>query len=154
MVAGIHVENRGSVIAAFAREGSAVYLRREPDNPHDSNAIRIFLENGADIGFVPREDAARLAPFFDSGCRQDAEITKILDRGRIPIPVVDVRLYPLDADVGMIVNFEQDQVSLARTGNSQDSGFFAPEKNNDLWMLIAVLILIIGGVVVFGIAKN
>jgi HIRAN domain-containing protein len=41
--------------------GSTLLLRREPDNPHDSNAIGVWNAVGsAQAGFVPRERAAEL----------------------------------------------------------------------------------------------
>ena len=36
-------------------EGSILYLRREPNNPYDSNAILISTLDGCVIGYVPKE---------------------------------------------------------------------------------------------------
>jgi hypothetical protein len=50
-----------------------VYVQREPKNPHDKNAIRVFAVSEAwnhgplDIGFVPKEIAAILSPLMDNG---------------------------------------------------------------------------------------
>jgi hypothetical protein len=42
--------------------GDPVLLAREPDNPHDSNAIGVWNATGtAQAGFVPRDRAAELA---------------------------------------------------------------------------------------------
>ncbi|RMG37461.1 MAG: hypothetical protein D6725_08810 [Planctomycetota bacterium] len=38
---------------------------REPDNPHDANAMRVTNAEGEPIGYVPREDASFLAPLAD-----------------------------------------------------------------------------------------
>jgi HIRAN domain len=42
----------------------AATLRREPDNPHDANAIRVEVD-GRLVGRVRREVAAQLAPALD-----------------------------------------------------------------------------------------
>ena len=37
-------------------------LRREPDNPHDPNAVAVFDRKGRTmIGYVPKQDARRIA---------------------------------------------------------------------------------------------
>jgi len=48
--------------------GSALQLRRDPDNPHDPNAIAVHpTDGGEQVGWVPRELAAELAPELDAG---------------------------------------------------------------------------------------
>lgn len=42
-------------------------LVREPDNRHDSNAIRVALTGIAFMGYVPKEIAKDLAPKMDAG---------------------------------------------------------------------------------------
>jgi HIRAN domain len=49
-----------------AAPGRALELRRDPENEHDANAIAV-LAGGAQVGWVPRELAARLAPEIDAG---------------------------------------------------------------------------------------
>ena len=46
--------------------GNPLELRREPGNEHDANAIAVHA-GGAQVGFVPRELAAELAPELDAG---------------------------------------------------------------------------------------
>ncbi len=48
----------------YATMGEQVMIRREPGNPHDSNAIRINNVQGTQIGHLPRNLAAKLAPFM------------------------------------------------------------------------------------------
>ncbi len=55
--------------AAAARRlnvGDRVVLRREPENPFDSNAIRVHLGDGAEVGYVAREAARGLAGHLDA----------------------------------------------------------------------------------------
>ena len=47
--------------------GGALTLRREPANQHDANAIAVDTPDGAQLGWVPRELAAELAPDLDAG---------------------------------------------------------------------------------------
>ena len=99
MVAGVLYENRANAVEHFAAKGQRVFLVREPQNPHDSNAILVRLEKGYDIGYVPRAEAAALAKFLDLGFPHSATITKILQGRRAPIPVVDADIYGKDAAV-------------------------------------------------------
>ena len=46
------------------RPGSPLELRRQPDNEHDPNAIAVHAGD-AQVGWVPREVAAELAPELD-----------------------------------------------------------------------------------------
>lgn len=43
IVAGTGFEGRAERIRAYCQEGAAVSLVREPDNPHDPNAIAVLL---------------------------------------------------------------------------------------------------------------
>jgi len=49
-----------------ATMGEQVMVQREPGNPYDSNAIRINNVQGTQIGHLPRNLAAKLAPFMVS----------------------------------------------------------------------------------------
>lgn len=49
------------------RTGEALTLRREPDNPHDRNAVAVFDACGQQLGYVPRADAPAVAKVMDSG---------------------------------------------------------------------------------------
>ncbi|KAI4211169.1 MAG: hypothetical protein LQ351_006069 [Letrouitia transgressa] len=50
-----------------ATVGEYVTIRREPSNPYDSNAIRVSNVIGDQIGHIGRKEAAKLAPYMDSG---------------------------------------------------------------------------------------
>ena len=47
--------------------GRPLELRRDPGNPHDPNAIAVRGAGGEQVGWVPRELAAELAPDLDAG---------------------------------------------------------------------------------------
>jgi hypothetical protein len=70
---GLHVcgvagarHHADALAAATLAPGDRLELRREPDNPHDANAIAVHAA-GAHLGFVPRELAEELAPALDGG---------------------------------------------------------------------------------------
>jgi SWI/SNF-related matrix-associated actin-dependent regulator of chromatin subfamily A3 len=48
----------------YATMGEQVMIKREPGNPYDSNAIRINNVQGTQIGHLPRNLAAKLAPYM------------------------------------------------------------------------------------------
>lgn len=75
-VVGVTFEDRQSAVQA-TRIGDSVDLRRDPDNEHDPNAIRV-LRGNRDLGWIPRDLAAEIAPILDGG----GQVTnaKVIDR--------------------------------------------------------------------------
>ncbi|KAL8696716.1 MAG: hypothetical protein Q9224_002655, partial [Gallowayella concinna] len=51
----------------YATVGEFVSVRREPSNQYDSNAIRVSNVMRDQIGHIPRQIAAKLAPYMDAG---------------------------------------------------------------------------------------
>lgn len=98
MIAGVSYDGRADRIRSrYSEVGSAeVRFLRMPDNPYDKNAISIALNDGADLGYIPRDEAEWLAPQLDSGVRYEARIKRILDGGRLPIPIVAGKLFSPD----------------------------------------------------------
>jgi hypothetical protein len=70
LVAGVAGAGRfhdAALQAEAVSPGRALILRRDPDNEHDANAIAVLAVDGAQVGWVPREVAARIAPELDAG---------------------------------------------------------------------------------------
>jgi HIRAN domain len=65
-VAGAGLHHAAALAAAPADPGAPLELRRDPANEHDPNAIQVHA-GGEQIGWVPREIAAVLAPQLDAG---------------------------------------------------------------------------------------
>ncbi len=65
-VAGVAGGRHHALDADAAAPGSPLELRRDPANEHDANAIMV-LAGGEQVGWVPREIAAELAPELDAG---------------------------------------------------------------------------------------
>lgn len=76
-IAGVmHSDHCRSVRSLILAE--LVRLRRDLESKHDSNAIKVETGNGQQLGYVPRNIAAKLAPYMD-GCRDplDAAVTEL-----------------------------------------------------------------------------
>lgn len=78
-VVGVSFEGRQDVVAGV-EPGAALELRREPDNPHDANAIGVWL-GALQLGFIRRPIAARIAPNVDAGERYSAHVTALTGGG-------------------------------------------------------------------------
>lgn len=77
-VVGVTFGNRQQVILRLS-VGDIVWLRREPTNQYDANAIRVDAADGNQIGYIARELAERLAPSFDLHCKDiPATITALV----------------------------------------------------------------------------
>ncbi len=65
-VAGIYYEGRREVVSSLSSSEQVVF-EREPQHPHDPNAIAIHTQDGRSIGYIPRDEARRIAPLMDQG---------------------------------------------------------------------------------------
>ena len=59
------------------RVGDALILIREPDNPHDRNAVRVEWR-GRKLGYLPRAENRAVAAEMDRGGRVEARIAALL----------------------------------------------------------------------------
>ena len=64
--------------AGMLHEGDPLQLNREPANPYDWRAVRISTQDGAKLGYIPRERNHRLARLMDEGALAEARISYIL----------------------------------------------------------------------------
>jgi hypothetical protein len=58
------------------RPGDALELVREPDNPHDANAVRVEWR-GRRLGYVPRSENGALAWAMDRGAPARARLVRL-----------------------------------------------------------------------------
>ncbi len=65
-IAGIRYQQRAVEVAGCTLR-EFVWLRREPQNRHDPNAVRVVNSRGRTLGYLPRELAAKLAAYMDAG---------------------------------------------------------------------------------------
>lgn len=71
--------------------GDALQLVREPDNSHDTKAVRVEWQ-GHKLGYVPRADNEALARFMDRGSKAEARITR-LKKSRNPWQRMEFEVY-------------------------------------------------------------
>lgn len=70
-----HAGREPSVVNGLAT-GSPLALRREPDNPHDADAIALHIPGGPRIGYVPRSDNAVFAALLDGAADLSAVVAR------------------------------------------------------------------------------
>ena len=76
-LAGVTFGDAQENIKKFGCADIASYaLIREPDNPHDPNAIRVCL-GGFDMGYLPKPISQKLAPLIDNSRRFLAEFVSL-----------------------------------------------------------------------------
>jgi hypothetical protein len=90
--------NHMSLSAADAcialEEGAPVILVREPNNPHDGNAIKCLDLFGREMGYVQREVAAIVARWMDEGFMVSSKcIRKSQYRARRKMGLLEYRHY-------------------------------------------------------------
>lgn len=73
------------------RVGDVLQLVREPDNSHDSKAVRVEWQ-GHKLGYVPQVDNEALARFMDRGSIAEARITR-LKKSRNPWRRIEFEVY-------------------------------------------------------------
>jgi len=79
-VVGVTFENRQAIIAQLSIN-EQLWLRREPQNPHDKNAISVWRDNDEQIGYISRDLAINFAPAFDKiGVPIPAVVTAVLGK--------------------------------------------------------------------------
>jgi hypothetical protein len=59
------------------KEGDALTLVREPENPYDLSAVRVDW-SGHKLGYIPRTQNAAVARQMDRGNKLEARITKLI----------------------------------------------------------------------------
>jgi hypothetical protein len=66
-VAGAGRHHAEALASDDVAPGRPLTLRRDAANPHDANAVAVHTDGGEQVGWVPRELAAELAPQIDAG---------------------------------------------------------------------------------------
>jgi len=81
----------GKVLWEAMKVGDMLALVREPQNPHDSNAVRVDWK-GQPLGYVPRRDNSDVARQIDLGAPVQARIVR-LKEARNPWQRVEFEVY-------------------------------------------------------------
>lgn len=69
------------------RRGTPIHLAREPDNPHDANAVSCW-QGGQMLGYIPRKDNPPVAAAMDRGDPVRCEIAVTQPMIRVSWPSV------------------------------------------------------------------
>lgn len=67
--------SRQGIIAAL-NDNDKIFLRREPTNKYDTNAIAVFTEYGQ-VGYIGKDYSSILAPMMDAGTQLEAKIGEV-----------------------------------------------------------------------------
>ena len=77
-LAGVSFDNcQANILQWGCTDIGTFALEREPDNPHDPNAIRVSLFGIYHMGYLPRDAAQRIAPLMDTGRHYLAEFVRV-----------------------------------------------------------------------------
>ena len=66
----------GAAVWDELKVGDALTLTREPENPHDHNAVRVTWR-GQQLGYLPRAENGAVAAEMDRGGRIEARIARL-----------------------------------------------------------------------------
>ena len=69
--------NDCALLSESLRIGDRLTLKRDPDNPHDPNAIRIYTAQKELLGYVPRYYTAAILERLDKGLSYDCRVSDI-----------------------------------------------------------------------------
>ena len=98
-LAGVSYGDCQANIKQFGGPDTGFYaLIREPDNPHDSNAIAVSLGGAWHMGYLPNKLAKELAPLMDAGRVFDAEFVCVNEfppheRVGLTVRIVEITVY-------------------------------------------------------------
>lgn len=98
-IVGVSFEGRQDKVGGLV-PGNQLELERQPDNPHDPNAIAVRYGT-LHLGFLKREIARRLAPNVDGGDRYVASVGSVTGGG--------------DRHIGVNIHVRRQRAAVART---------------------------------------
>lgn len=81
----------GRDLWAMMRVGDSLQLSREPQNPHDANAVRVLWRNEM-LGYIPRRENSDVARQMDRGAAVKARIVQ-LKQARNPWQRIEFEVY-------------------------------------------------------------
>lgn len=81
----------GRDLWAMMRVGDTLQLAREPQNPHDANAVRVLWRNEM-LGYIPRRENSDVARQMDHGAPVKARIVQ-LKEARNPWQRIEFEVY-------------------------------------------------------------
>ena len=96
-LSGVTFKDAQENINKFGGPGVCDYdLVREPDNPHDPDAIKVLLFSHFFLGYVPKHIAKFLAPLMDEGRNFAAEFHGLNKSAMHKTVGLTVRIFEVD----------------------------------------------------------
>jgi hypothetical protein len=146
------------------RLGTEVLLVREPANENDPSAILVVFPNGAEVGYVPREDAVDLAPLLDDGYKYQAHIDVINPAEAGKLPEVQAFFFPPnstgpEAESAHVATVAPARVQTSRfaangeTGVGQKTAGCALRSGTGCLVVLFSLVILVGVLRLLGIAS-
>ena len=122
MVAGIPFEGRPEIIQQYVREDVKVFFIRDQNNKYSSNAIKIFIDNGFEIGYVPEEYAPEIAAYLDDGYPHKAYVLRMYIGKDMSYPLIQSFILRKESDIPGIIFPKDLQRFYYQNSNSQNGG--------------------------------
>jgi hypothetical protein len=133
---GVSYGNRQEVIGQMSIKDK-IHLLRDAGNVYDRNAVAVCLtKNGKQIGYLPRQIAADLAPRMDKGEIFPAEVKSISDGRNRKLKGVIIRIYISGVAHSFACKDNQSNYSspnAEKTENSIDNNIFNSDTKNQVY---------------------
>lgn len=119
-VVGLHYGSRAAEAAALTL-GMPVFLVREPENPHDPNAVAVLALWGAPLGYLHRPLAAALTARCEKGETFAARVAAVLGEACDPNERLHIEVWRGDSPEKIcFVQCEPAQVSSAEERSARN----------------------------------
>jgi len=99
-VAGTGFEGRADKIKKWCKVGIKAFLKREPNNKYDENAIKVFIKakpffgligsRNKHIGYIKADRAKKIAKKIDEGKQFSCTVSKVYAPSNIKFPEVTI----------------------------------------------------------------
>lgn len=117
-IAGITFNDRQLYVKKH-NVGDKLFLVREHDNQYDFNAIKIIDNECNQLGFLPKDLSARLAPEIDAGAEFD-------------IIICGIKAINNSKDLGVEILVEQKRTSIPVSDNYDNDDYFYASEFPDM----------------------
>jgi len=140
MTAGVSYEGRYKVVEKHVYEGEDCLLVREINHPRDKHAVQIHTLNGHMVGYVPKEYAEQVSEYLNDGrYLYNAYFSRIIEKGKHPIPCVQIRVYLSSAQIDDYTLRQHRVIQYKLTRKQRSSR----KKGGSSWVTWLILILIL-----------
>lgn len=121
---GANTENRQRIIAQLSRKGilergTELTLRRDPTNPYDANAVAVIAPDGRQLGFLPKDVAAKVSPDMVRGARYKAYVASVTGGDVDALYGINLKIVKEEAQAAP-ASKKAPSISLERVGTNSD----------------------------------